>query len=59
MLNTISGYKDTALQFNELCSDIPEQWREAIGDATLDKQLRLIESNLLRYRMDDFWDVLE
>lgn len=51
--------KDTALQFNELCSDIPEQWREAIGDAALAEHLCLIEKNLLRYRTDDFWGVLE
>lgn len=50
---------DTAVRFNELCSDIPEQWREASGDAALSEQLRLIESNLLRYRTDDFWGVLE
>jgi len=50
---------DTAERFNELCSNIPEQWREASGDAAMTEQLRLIESNLLRYRMDDFWGVLE
>lgn len=40
-------------------SRVPEQWREASGDAAMTEQLRLIESNLLRYRMDDFWGVLE
>lgn len=49
---------DTAQRFNELCSDIPEQWREAIGEAALDEHLRLIETNLLRYHSDDFWGVL-
>ena len=50
---------DTACRFRDLCSDIPGEWCEAIGQQGLDTLLDRIESNLLRCNSDDFWSVLQ
>ncbi|MFC0712223.1 HipA family kinase [Azorhizophilus paspali] len=50
---------DTACRFRDLCSDIPDEWRESVGVAEFDILLKEIESHLMRCQSDDFWSALE
>lgn len=50
---------ETAKRFRDLCSDIPDEWCESIGELGLDILLEEIESNLMRCNSDEFWSVLQ
>ncbi|MGN8029997.1 HipA family kinase [Pseudomonas sp. 22189] len=50
---------DTAGRFRDLCSDIPDEWREAIGALGLETLLEEIEHNLMLCQSDEFWSVLK